>query len=862
MLCSACDAIRTGRDKPWYYFQEDDRRVAAYQHHPTPAYLREAADGGCHICLIIWRKLAGDEQSALDKTWRSWFLHCLSESYQRLWAMPTTHYSWSPMWVSGGSDDRSLKIRFQFGDAPFWKKIVFRLLPTEEVEEVDDDSLDRRLKFPGSPTDVGPDQASASMPMWTASVQRLVQRWEADCTSTHRHCLGRHPPTGFQPHRILDLSDNKIRLDVDPDRRASKPYATLTHRWPDDASTMPRLTNKNLDEWQNKEISIDILTATFRDAVQVVRRLGIRFLWIDSLCIQQDGVGHELDWQRESVVMGEIYRNASLNIQAGRDSQHWDYGLFNSPDVRVVEPYPLRLSRTFLRPMTSAQSPNPEVSVDGTFLIIEEDFARDELLGNPINRRGWVLQERLLSPRILHFGAQQVFWECRECLACETFPKGVPKVIPNTMARAETTITKTPTFDYANESLTLRVRRRMTASDRQPATYSSCASALVAQHLPLPSFGSLSAHRDLFAWFYLTELYSACSLTFTDDKLVAISGLAQIFGSPAFQQKAADVVAHLRTLALPRSGGAVSDINFKDLNKHVAAHHAHIGSRPRGDYLAGLWRMELIPCLLWHVANGRQVDGSLSQRLSSSKRAPNWSWASINGLINASIYQNWAQGIYGTVLAEPSDARTTPVYESNVWGQVSDGMIRMHGKVVHEADLIWPGRAKLDQLARGKGMRAHKSALTAHMVRKIRRNVPSVARVGVLKADALCYVDDVQEFVHELHHSGTKHEIGLFPLVGLQRRRPDWGKPEGYTDEIFEWHGLVVKLCKSPAKSQMKKMSKSNSSSLDLSLQQSSDTDEEEQVSKALRLGYFRVKDTRLFKMILDKTEEREIILL
>ncbi|RMD39776.1 hypothetical protein DV735_g5356, partial [Chaetothyriales sp. CBS 134920] len=728
--------------------------------------------------------------------------------------------------------------------------------------------------------------------MWTPSVQHLVQRWEADCTAnhqhcttTHRHCLAEHPSTGFQPQRILDLSDNKIRLDVEPEKRASKPYATLTHRWPDDVSTMPRLTDKTLHEWQTTEIGMDILTATFRDAVQVVRKLGIRFLWIDSLCIQQDGVGHKLDWQRESVVMGEIYRNASLNIQAGRDSQHWDYGLFNSPDVRVVEPYPIRLARTVSRPLTTAQSPHNTVSIDGTFLIIEEDFARDELLGNPINRRGWVLQERLLSPRILHFGAQQVFWECRESLACETFPKGVPKVIPKTMARAETAITHSPTFDLANESLTHRVKR-MAESRRtpyEPAAYSSPAPALEAKHIPLPSFGSLSVHRDLFAWFYLTELYSACSLTFTDDKLVAISGLAQIFGSPAFQQKAADVVAHLRTLALPRSGGAVSDINFQDLDEHIAAHHAHIGSRPRGDYLAGLWRMELIPCLLWHVANGRQVDGSLSRRLSGPKQAPHWSWASINGLINASIYQNWAQGIYGTVLAEPSEASTTPVFESNVWGQVSDGMICMHGKVVHEADVIWPSRAKLDELARGEGMRVHKSAVTARMVRKIRRNVPSVARVGVLKADVLCYVDDVQEFVHELHHSGTKHEIGLLPLVGLQRRRPDWGKVEGYTDEIFEWHGLVVKLSNwsksnlsksnsnksnsnksnsNKSNSNKSNSNKSNSSSLDLTLLHSSDSDEEEEASKAWRLGYFRVKDTRLFKLILDKTEEREIILL
>ncbi|RMZ79554.1 hypothetical protein DV737_g3354, partial [Chaetothyriales sp. CBS 132003] len=784
--------MRTGRHEPWYYIKEGNRLIAAYQHHPTPAYLREAADSGCHICLIIWRKLAADERRALDNTWRNRFLHRLSESYRRLWGVPTTHYSWSPIWWSEGSAQPGYKIKFQFGDAPFWKKIVFRLLPTGEMEEANDDGNDsgRQLKPSGLTVDVKPDEPIGSMPMWTASVQQLVQRWEDECTKYHNHCRqDKHSHVTFQPHRILDISDNKIKLDTDPEKRGTEPYATLTHRWPHDTSAMPRLTDQNMDEWREEGIDINALTATFRDAVHVVRKLGIRFLWIDSLCIQQDGPGRALDWQRESVAMGEIYRNGFLNIQAGRDAKHWDYGLFNTPDIRVVEPYPLRISRTHLQPRTTVDSCPAEVPIEGTFSIIEEDFARDELLGNPINLRGWVLQERLLSHRILHFGAQQVFWECRERLACETFPRGVPTAIPKTMARADTAITKTPTFDYTHTSLAHRVKRRMTASHRTsspPPVRSSSPSALAAQHIPLPSFGSLSVHRDLFAWFYLTELYSACSLTYTTDKLVAISGLAQIFGSPIFQQKAADVVAHLRTLALPRSGGAVSDIDFNSLAAHIAAHQSHIGFRDKGDYLAGLWRMEMIPCLLWHVANGRQVDGSPSRRISDSKRAPNWSWASINGLINASIYQNWAQGIDGMMLAELSQASTTPVFASNSWGQVSDGLIKMHGKVVHETDLNWPGHAELDELARGEGMRAHKSAVTAHMVRKVRRNVPSVARVGVLKADVLCYVDDVEEFVHQVRHGGAKHEVGLLPLVGLQRRRPDWGKSEGYTDEIFE----------------------------------------------------------------------------
>lgn len=41
-------------------------------------------------------------------------------------------------------------------------------------------------------------------------------------------------------------------------------------------------------------------------------------------------------------------------------------------------------------------------------------------------KRGWVMQERLLSPRTLYF-TDQVMWECTELIANETFPGGVPE---------------------------------------------------------------------------------------------------------------------------------------------------------------------------------------------------------------------------------------------------------------------------------------------------------------------------------------------------------------------------------------------------------------------------------------------------
>jgi hypothetical protein len=51
----------------------------------------------------------------------------------------------------------------------------------------------------------------------------------------------------------------------------------------------------------------------FQDAVLVTRRLNIKYLWIDSLCIIQDSIE---DWAREAARMGDIYRHAFLTLFA------------------------------------------------------------------------------------------------------------------------------------------------------------------------------------------------------------------------------------------------------------------------------------------------------------------------------------------------------------------------------------------------------------------------------------------------------------------------------------------------------------------------------------------------------------------
>ena len=50
----------------------------------------------------------------------------------------------------------------------------------------------------------------------------------------------------------------------------------------------------------------------------------------------------------------------------------------------------------------------------------------DELSDAPLNQRGWMVQERLLARRVIHFGRDQLFWECGKTEACEKYPVKLP----------------------------------------------------------------------------------------------------------------------------------------------------------------------------------------------------------------------------------------------------------------------------------------------------------------------------------------------------------------------------------------------------------------------------------------------------
>ena len=212
-----------------------------------------------------------------------------------------------------------------------------------------------------------------------------------------------------QPIRIVDTQQKRFQ------------YATLSHCW----GTGPTLTTTKAN-WQriSSNIPFDALPALFQDAIIITRQLGIRYLWIDSLCIIQDS---QRDWETESAKMGGIYENSYVTIAATMSGN-------GTTRCLVDRLKPLRISYENSRKEEFAIRARKALDhhPDGS----EDKPARPR---GPLSTRAWALQEHVLSTRILHYTSTELLFECRTSFRCEcTKPKKrqptTPSLIPKAIA--------------------------------------------------------------------------------------------------------------------------------------------------------------------------------------------------------------------------------------------------------------------------------------------------------------------------------------------------------------------------------------------------------------------------------------------
>ncbi len=133
---------------------------------------------------------------------------------------------------------------------------------------------------------------------------------------------------GLCGNTLHEPSFNAIDVRV---RDPSVSYLTLSHCW---GSFMPKRLLKSTLEPMKRSIRFDELSKTFQDALAVTRQLGMRYIWIDSLCIIQDS---DEDWRRESAQMGHIYASSHCNL-AATSAADGSEGLFFDRDTLPLQP--------------------------------------------------------------------------------------------------------------------------------------------------------------------------------------------------------------------------------------------------------------------------------------------------------------------------------------------------------------------------------------------------------------------------------------------------------------------------------------------------------------------------------------------
>lgn len=211
-------------------------------------------------------------------------------------------------------------------------------------------------------------------------------------------------------------------------------------------------------------LEIKKLSRVFQEAITVAKYFGVSYIWIDSLCIIQDSVE---DWNQESAQMSEVYSGSFCNIAATACSNGTESMLSRSESPTV--PLEIRIAADLYK-------------------VQEEFIMRDLVEDSPLCQRAWVCQERLLSSRNIHFGSNQLLWECDHHSLCETYPTEMPQQI----------------HDMAWTRL-------------NPVFYN-------------PS--EQTWKKDPFeVWGAVLAMYTKGQLTHQTDKLVAVSGVARKFNN-------------------------------------------------------------------------------------------------------------------------------------------------------------------------------------------------------------------------------------------------------------------------------------------------------------------------------------------
>ncbi|KAI1635589.1 HET-domain-containing protein [Biscogniauxia mediterranea] len=232
---------------------------------------------------------------------------------------------------------------------------------------------------------------------------RVVRGWLDDCRQNHQCAVS----STFRPTRLIDVRDALCPRLIEPaahmDDELDTPeethsYVTLSYVW----GTMQKyvLTRDTLPA-KREGLDTQRLPQAVAEAMEVTRKLGFRYIWIDALCIIQDSPEDKL---KELPMMAKIYQYSAMTISAASSPSATE-GFLKPPTPPVFRVQPFQVT------IGTGEPQFPHMNLSLGFREEQTD------LHDPIDSRGWTLQEWALSSCRLRFSSRGIQWTCNKLVA-------------------------------------------------------------------------------------------------------------------------------------------------------------------------------------------------------------------------------------------------------------------------------------------------------------------------------------------------------------------------------------------------------------------------------------------------------------
>jgi len=348
-------------------------------------------------------------------------------------------------------------------------------------------------------------------------------------------------------------------------------YVTLSYAW--GGEQVQKTLKSRLHSYIHDGLPKD-LPQTIADAITATHKLGLRWLWIDAMCIIQDSPEDKL---RELADMGHIYQDSYVTLSI-LSSFRADQGFLQDAGDHPVLPFHCA-DGTVGSMKLRFHIERPERGRLGRYQTVA--------VYDPLRHRAWCFQETTLSARRVVFRPPGVMYACRgyeqDITRSEEGGEGGP---------AER-IPVTPLFSDQKHGKASRDEESM---------------------------------HDL--WSHLINRYTSCQISWAADKLVAFSSVAEVYQAIT-----------------------------------------------KDDYVAGLWRRDLLDGLLWRPTLG-------AGERPKEWRAPTWSWASIDTDEGVTMHSRHMFETPSTEYqASIVSCTVVPKSELHPLGEITEATLKLKAKV-------------------------------------------------------------------------------------------------------------------------------------------------------------------------------------